>query len=59
LRRPCEREAQERVLKAEVESATSLSIVHREDNESIQTADLLEGGLMDARLARDMVEANF
>jgi hypothetical protein len=59
LRRPCEREAQERVLKAEVESATSLSIVHREANESIQMADLLEGGLMYARLARDMVEANF
>jgi hypothetical protein len=47
------------VLKAGVESATSLSIVHREANESIQRADLLQGGLMDARLAWDMVEANF
>jgi prophage DNA circulation protein len=54
-----ERESQERVLKEETESATSLVIVHGEADESAQRVALLEGEFMDAHQTRDMAEANF
>jgi hypothetical protein len=54
-----ERESQERVLKEETESTTSLVIVHGEADESAQRVALLEGEFMDAHQTRDMAEANF
>jgi prophage DNA circulation protein len=54
-----ERESQERVLKEETESATSLVIVHGEADESAQRVALLEGEFMDAHQTRDMAKANF
>jgi hypothetical protein len=44
-----EREAQERVLKAEAESTASLALVHREAEESARRVALLEGELTDPR----------
>jgi hypothetical protein len=53
------REAQERVSKAEVESAASLASCREEADGFTRRVALLEGELMDARQAHDTAKANF
>jgi hypothetical protein len=53
------KEAQEKMLKTEQESATLLVYVRGEVNELGQKVSFLKGVVEDACQARDMVEANF
>jgi hypothetical protein len=53
------KEAQEKMLKTEQESATLLVYVRGEANELGQNVSFLKGVVEDACQARDMVEANF
>jgi pantoate kinase len=53
------RKAQDRVLKMEVESATSLAFDPGEANEFTQKVALMEDKLADACRARGMAEVNF
>jgi predicted DNA-binding antitoxin AbrB/MazE fold protein len=53
-----EREAQERVLGMEVESAAMLASVHEETEGLLQKIPLLEGELVKVRRAREVVEEN-
>jgi hypothetical protein len=54
-----EREAQEKVLKTEAESAASLAYVNTKAIEFARMVALLEGELDDACRARDTTEVNF
>jgi hypothetical protein len=54
-----EREAHERLLKAEAESTTVLASAHGETDGFARNAALLEGELEEAHQAQDKAEANF
>jgi hypothetical protein len=51
-----EREAQERVLKMKVKSATSLAFVHGEANELTRKVTVMEGELEDARQSQGLFD---
>jgi hypothetical protein len=54
-----EREAQERLSRAEVESAVVLTSTHEEPEGPVRKIALLEGELVEVRRAQEMAEENY